>query len=179
MATAHQLARLIDGIKAANDWSDPDLVRNAKEKGHVLSKSNISRFRNPVVSIKGETILALAAGLRIAPSQVAVAAIESMGIQLPHYETPTPEQAVRLDTSLSARDRDSVLALLKQLRGTTAPERTSTPASEAQVSGSSDQVNLADASRAAGRRLIESTSPSQESGVQRDEGGEDTQQIPS
>lgn len=130
MATAHQLARLIDGVKDANDWSDPDLVRNAKEKGHVLSKSNISRFRNPVVSIKGEVILALAAGLRVAPSQVAVAAIESMGVHLPQHELPTPEQAVQLDTTLSSRDRDAVLALLRHLRDSAAAAGTSGEADE-------------------------------------------------
>lgn len=128
MATAHQLARLIDGVKDANDWSDPDLVRNAKEKGHVLSKSNISRFRNPVVSIKGEVILALAAGLRVAPSQVAVAAIESMGVHLPQHELPTPEQAVQLDTTLSSRDKNSVLALLRHLRNSAAAAGTSAEA---------------------------------------------------
>ncbi|ORA57273.1 hypothetical protein BST24_24035 [Mycobacteroides franklinii] len=116
----HQLGQLIDDIKVANGWSDPDLVRNAKEKGYVLSKSNISRYRLPFPSIKGEVILSLAAGLRVAPARVAVAAIESMGILLPqHDDAPTPEQAVRLDHDLSERDRDAVLALLAQLRSTT------------------------------------------------------------
>lgn len=121
MATNHQLAQLIDGVKAANGWSDPDLVKNAKEKGHVLSKSNISRYRNPLVSIKGEIILALAAGLRVAPSQVAVAAIQSMGIQLAQYDAATPEQAISLDTQLSSRDKASLLALIGQLRDSAAP----------------------------------------------------------
>ncbi|QDF19935.1 hypothetical protein HWC44_gp048 [Mycobacterium phage ThetaBob] len=116
MATNHQLAQLIDGIKAANGWSDPDLVRNAKEKGYVLSKSNISRYRNPVISIKGEVILALAAGLRVTPAQVAIAALQSMGIQLPQYDVPTPEQAVELDTELSARDKAALLTLIGQFR---------------------------------------------------------------
>ncbi len=116
MATGHQLAQLIDSIKAANEWSDTDLVRNARSKGHVLSKSNISRYRNPVVSIKGDIIRALAAGLRITPAQVAIAALESMGVPLPNYDVPTVEQAVRLDTELSERDRESVIALLTALR---------------------------------------------------------------
>jgi len=121
MAATHQLAQLIDGIKAANGWSDPDLVRNAKEKGHVLSKSNISRYRNPLVSIKGEIIHALAAGLRVKPSQVAIAAIESMGIALPSYDAIAPEQAVELDIHLSARDKSVVLGLLRDLRSSAQP----------------------------------------------------------
>lgn len=122
MPTTHQLAQLIDGIKAANNWSDPDLVRNAEEKGHELSKSNISRYRKPLVSIKGEVIRALAAGLRVKPSQVAIAAVESMGIQLPSYDAITPEQAVELDIHLSARDKSVLLGLLRDLRSSAQPD---------------------------------------------------------
>lgn len=141
MPTTHQLAQLIDGIKAANNWSDPDLVRNAKEQGHVLSKSNISRYRNPLVSIKGEIIYALAAGLRISPAQVATAAIESMGITLPAYGTLDPEQAVRLDTRLSDRDKDTLLVMLRQFRSSSAaPAGTpsETPEGEKTIGSSND-----------------------------------------
>lgn len=120
MTTKHQLDQLIEGVKSANGWSDPDLVTNAEERGHVLSKSNISRMRNPLVSIKAEIVFALAAGLRVSPGQVAIAAVESMGIALPNYESPTPEQSVRLDTTLSVKDKGVVLALLQQLRSPTA-----------------------------------------------------------
>lgn len=118
MTTRHPLAELIDSVKAANGWSDPQLVANARAKGYVLSKSNISRYRQPVVSIKGDVIQALAAGLRVSPAQVAVAAVQSMGIQLPAYDSITPEQAVRLDIGLSTRDKGALLALLAQMRGT-------------------------------------------------------------
>ncbi|ATN88649.1 HTH cro/C1-type domain-containing protein [Mycobacterium phage RitSun] len=143
MATNHQLALLIDGIKAANGWSDPDLVRNAKEKGYVLSKSNISRYRNPVVSIKGEVILALAAGLRVTPAQVAVAALQSMGIQLPQYDMPTPEQAVELDTELSARDKAALLALIGQFRRTPTPAGAPHEAEGQEVSNGSERRTFA------------------------------------
>lgn len=116
MPKAHQLAQLMDHVKDANGWSDPKLVENARALGHDLSKSNISRYRKPLVSIKGEIIKALAAGLRIAPAQVAVAAIESMGIPLLAHDSPTPEQAVTLDTGLSVGDKRAVLALIEALR---------------------------------------------------------------
>lgn len=139
MTTKHPLDQLIEGVKRANGWSDPDLVNNAKEKQHVLSKSNISRLRGPLVSIKAEMVYALAAGLRVAPAQVAVAALESMGIALPEYELPTPEQAVRLDVSLSARDKAVILTLLEQLRSTPVPEpRTPSEGDQAQEDGSPD-----------------------------------------
>lgn len=116
VTTKHQLDQLIEGVKRANGWSDPDLVKNAKEHHYVLSKSNISRMRGELVSIKADVVYALAAGLRVSPAQVAMAAIESMGIALPRYESPTPEQAVRMDSSLSTKDKALVLGLLKQMR---------------------------------------------------------------
>lgn len=140
MTTKHQLAHLIDGVKAANSWSDPDLVRNAEERHHVLSKSNISRIRKPVVSIKKELIHALAAGLRVSPAQVAIAAIESMGIALPQYESPTPEQSIRSDTSLSVRDRDTLLVLLKRMR--TPESRTPEEVIEGQKTSDDPQVRV-------------------------------------
>lgn len=121
MTTRHPLAELIDSVKAANGWSDPQLVANARAKGYVLSKSNISRYRQPVVSIKGDVIQALAAGLRVSPAQVAVAAMQSMGIQLPPYESTTPEQAIKLDISLSVRDKGALLALLARMRAEEKP----------------------------------------------------------
>lgn len=114
----HALAQLIDAVKAANGWSDPDLVENAHARGYELTKSNISRYRNeqPLISIKGDTVRALAAALRVTDAQVATAAIESMGISLPRYQQPRIEQSVRLDPGLSKRDQDLLLALLSRMR---------------------------------------------------------------
>lgn len=118
---SHSLAQLIDGVKAANRWSDPDLVRNAKKRGHELTKSNISRYRNenPLISIKGEIIEALADALGVSVAQVATAAVQSMGIPLPVYDTPSAEQAVRLDPELSIRDKDMLLSMLQRMRDST------------------------------------------------------------
>ena len=117
-ASDHALARLIDGIKAANGWSDPDLVENARARGFELTKSNISRYRNeyPLISVKGDTVRALAAALGVTAAQVATAAVESMDISLPSYKEPCIEQAVRLDPRLSKRDQDLLLALLARMR---------------------------------------------------------------
>lgn len=116
--TTHALAQLIDEVKAANNWSDPNLVSRAAKQGHTLTKSNISRYRNenPLVSIKGEVIQALAAALGVSIGQVAAAALQSMGITVPAYETPSPEQAVRLDPELPARDKEMLIKLIEQMR---------------------------------------------------------------
>lgn len=129
------LAQLIDSVKAANGWSDPDLVRNAERRGHTLTKSNISRYRNedPLISIKGTVIESIAAGLHVSTAQVAVAAVESMGIALPSYDVPTVEQAIRLDTRLAARDRTILLATLSGLRENGASDAASHPSAPAPV----------------------------------------------
>ncbi|SHQ48921.1 hypothetical protein [Mycobacteroides abscessus] len=118
----HALAQLIDAVKAANGWSDPDLVENARARGYELTKSNISRYRNeqPLISIKGDTVRALAAALGVTDAQVAAAAVESMGISLPRYQEPRIEQSVRLDPGLSKRDQDLLLVLLSRMRDTDA-----------------------------------------------------------
>lgn len=114
------LARLIDAVKVANGWSDPTLVENARKQGHDLTKSNISRYRNedPLVSIKGSIIVALAAGLRVSPAQVATAALESMGITVLAYDLPTVEQAIRADATLPERDRRVLMTTLEAMRAT-------------------------------------------------------------
>lgn len=118
MPPTHALAQLIDSVKAANNWSDPDLVENARRRGHELTKSNISRYRieNPLVSIKGSVIQALADALGVSAGQVATAAVQSMGIALPVYDTPRIEQAIRADPELSIRDKDILLSMLGQMR---------------------------------------------------------------
>lgn len=140
MATRHRLDQLIEGVKTANGWSDPALVRNAEEQGYVLSKSTISRLRNPLDSIKRENIYELSAALRVAPSQIAVAAFEAMGFVLPEYENVTPEQAIRLDTSLSDKDRAILLSTLDQMR---APTRASREADKDQEDRRSKSVSRA------------------------------------
>lgn len=118
MSPTHPLAQLMDSVKAANNWSDPDLVLIARRKGHNLTKSNISRYRNenPLISIKGEIIRALADALGVSVGQVATAAVQSMGIALPVYDAPSVEQAIRVDPALSIRDKDMLLSMLGQMR---------------------------------------------------------------
>ncbi len=65
------IGQLIDSVKLANGWSDPDLVANARGSGYELTKSNISRYRNeqPLISIKGDSVRALAAVLGVTNAQ--------------------------------------------------------------------------------------------------------------
>lgn len=115
------LGDLIDTVKDINGWSDPDLSRNAQRKGFVLSKSNVSRYRieDPMLSISASAIKTLAAALDVPEARVAAAALQSMQIDASAgaiFPIPTVETAVRHDLSLSARDRELLLALLERMR---------------------------------------------------------------
>lgn len=142
MATRHRLDQLIEGVKSANGWSDTALARNAEEQGYVVSKSTISRLRGQLDSIKRENIYELSAALRVALSQIAVAAFEAMGFVLPAYENVTPEQAIRLDTSLSDKDRAILLSTLEQMRSLSRAPREASQDQEDRRSKSVSRASL-------------------------------------
>jgi hypothetical protein len=116
----HALAALIDDVRSANGWSDPDVVARAASKGHKLSKSNISRIRNtPVVTLNIETVSALADGLGVSKAMVAQAALASMGIVTYNSADMTTEEAIRRDPSLGERDKQLLLTVLGSIREST------------------------------------------------------------
>lgn len=119
MQPRHQLAALIQAVETANGWSDPEVAERAVRRGHKISKSNISRMRlEPVVSIRGSAIQALAAGLGISPLDVADAALASMGIHRTTSAGDDVETAIRRDPALAESQRRMLLALLREMKGT-------------------------------------------------------------
>lgn len=117
MQPRHQLAALIQSVEDANGWSDPDVAERARHRGHTISKSNISRLRlDPVRSIKGDSIRALAAGLGISPLDIADAALASMGIQRANSAGDDVEAAIRRDPVLAESQRRMLLALLREMK---------------------------------------------------------------
>lgn len=128
MKQTHALASLIDEVRMANGWSDPDIAARAAINGHKLSKSNISRIRNnPVVTLNIETVSALADGLGISKAMVAHAALASMGIVTYSSADLTSEEAIRRDPTLGARDKRALLAVLAGLRVATDDPRQERP----------------------------------------------------
>lgn len=120
MQPRHQLAALIQAVEDANGWSDPEVAERARQRGHTISKSNISRLRlEPVRSIKGDAVKALAAGLGISPLDIADAALASMGIQRTNTSRTDVEAAILRDPVLAESQRRMLLALLREMRGTT------------------------------------------------------------
>ncbi|QOT16511.1 hypothetical protein [Paenarthrobacter sp. YJN-5] len=122
MKQRHALAALIDDVRSANGWSDPDVVARAASKGHKLSKSNISRIRNnPVVTLNIETVSALADGLGVSKAMVAQAALASMGIVTYNSADLTTEEAIRRDPTLGEREKQMLLVVLGGLRESPEP----------------------------------------------------------
>lgn len=119
----HPLADLIDGIADANGWSDESIAARARQRGHRLSKSNVSRIRNsPVRSISLEQVTALADGLRTSPRAVLSAAVASMGFSLYEGGRRSPEDAISGDHTISEHDRLLLLSLLDAVRRMTIQE---------------------------------------------------------
>lgn len=121
MTERHALANLIDQVESTNRWSDSDVVKRAAQRGHKLSKQTISRLRteNPLVSIKGASILGLADGLGVTPGQVAMAALSAMRVPVAESSNLDAEVAIRRDVSLSEESRAMLLALIRQIRSDT------------------------------------------------------------
>lgn len=121
MTERHALANLIDQVESTNRWSDSDVVKRAAQRGHKLSKQTVSRLRteNPLVSIKGASILGLADGLGVTPGQVAMAALSAMRVPVAESSNLDAEVAIRRDVSLSEESRAMLLALIRQTRSDT------------------------------------------------------------
>jgi hypothetical protein len=116
VTNSHALAQLIDSVEQTNNWSDTDVVRRAALRGHAISKQTISRYRteDPLISIKGAVILALADGLGVTPAQVATAALSAMRVPFHTASATDAEVAVRADVSLNDDVRGMLLAVLRQ-----------------------------------------------------------------
>lgn len=122
MATRH-LGVLIEQVQRLNGLSLADMAKRASARGERLSKSNTARVAsgdNP--NLSRATIYGLAAGLGVTPATVARAALADMGIILAETDSDT-ETAIRTDPTLPEHGRRMLLALLAEIRSTSAPGR--------------------------------------------------------
>lgn len=111
------LAALIDSIEEINEWKDTRVVRQAADRGHKLTSSDVSDYRHRGMrTIVPAKILALAAGLQIPAYRVALAILHDAGIVVPQ-DVRTPEDAISHDHTLSAYTRDAILVLIDKDRG--------------------------------------------------------------
>jgi hypothetical protein len=107
----HAVAPLIDAVKDANRWSDTDIVDRASKQGHAMSKSNISRLRlQAIMSLSGDQVRALAAGLDLPVRQVVAAFLTSMA--LPVGDEPSSVEAALRSELYPENVRRMVLQVL-------------------------------------------------------------------
>lgn len=170
MKQRHALAALIDDVRSANGWSDPDVVARAASKGHKLSKSNISRIRNtPVVTLNIETVSALADGLGVSKAMVAQAALASMGIVTYNSADMTTEEAIRRDPTLGEREKRLLLTVLGSIRET--PDADERALRNELVHGHGNPIDIRKAGKRRNTRTGQKTSGDTA-------GGSDTSNIP-
>jgi len=116
MSSAHALAALIEQRKESNGWSNNDIGQRAARAGHQLSGKNVWRLTTqPVITLKAETMRALASGLDLPVMEVVQAALLSMGFKVTEGRA-TPEEAVAADPALSSEAKRMLLAQLEALR---------------------------------------------------------------
>jgi hypothetical protein len=117
VSTKHPLGDLIDQAKRANGWSDQAVADRAAARGLTISKSNIARIRTePVTTIVGKQIVALAAGLGIPVRHLALAALESMGIPGYSSSSEDAEHAINGDPTLPEHVRRTLLTIIRTER---------------------------------------------------------------
>lgn len=110
----HALAKLIEDIKTANQWSNGDISR---QSGDRVGRGRVQQIlTQPVRAMPGPDVIeGLAIGLRVPDWVVLEAALESAGY--PHRPSRIGvEEAIASDPSLSERDRAALHGLLLGLR---------------------------------------------------------------
>lgn len=118
-------------------WVYMDVSKRMRAAGHRgVSKSRVGQLCNdPVASIKGEVIFALAAGLGVTALTVANAALESMGIQTRPMEVTDSVATILIDPTLSDSDRRRLVVLIEEMRQDGKPGPRSSHDAEASLPG--------------------------------------------
>lgn len=108
------LGELIDEVKRRTGWSDDEIATTGTRITEVrLTKQDISKWRRGGMKMLSvDKVRALAAGLRLEPYRVAVAALADHGIEIPQ-DIRSPEDAIHHDYSLTPQARRQLLALLE------------------------------------------------------------------
>lgn len=138
MDPMHELAALIERTAEANGWTQAQIAKRATDHGHTLTVQNLSRIKHePVKTLVPKTIEALASGLQLPQSVVALAALESMGISVSATPPADATEAVKMDPRLGNRDRRIALAVLSELLAERKDQDNggSAPKTQAPVSG--------------------------------------------
>lgn len=113
----HPLSRLIQSIEDGQGWTDRQLSRRIARAGHSMSFSYIGKLKNhPIQSVTAGMVRALAAGLEIPETVVAIAALESMGVHIDTDSSAGLDVAITSEQSLTDYDKRLLRAVVKEMR---------------------------------------------------------------
>lgn len=114
----HDLARLIDEVKAGQDLSDEDIARTARRAGHQLSKQHVANLRaqDPLKSLVPKTLRALAAGLQLPLTRVVEASLHAAGLPSGAPEDWSVEAAITADAQLPSAAKRMLLRMVAEAR---------------------------------------------------------------
>lgn len=119
----HPLAQLMQSVKDGNGWTDREIARRIEAAGMSLSHSYVGKLQNhPVQTLTAATIRALAVGLGIPESDVAMAAVASMGVHIDPDSSGGLDVAIANEQSFTGHDKRILRAVVKEMR-TNAEER--------------------------------------------------------
>lgn len=119
VAHSELIALIDDSIGRHHGWNDSAIAKEARNRGHKLTKQDISNWRRAGGmgrQLSPRKVAALAAGMHLPAYRVAVAVLADMGIDVP-MEVRSVEDAIHHDHTLSPHVRRQLLALLTLERG--------------------------------------------------------------
>ena len=119
MTRQHDLAQLIDEVKAATGWSDEDIAHRARQRRLPISKQHIANLRaqNPLKSLVPSTLEAVAAGLEVPLRRVVEAALSAAGLPTGPPQDWSIEAAIEADPDLPVAAKRLLLQSVAVARG--------------------------------------------------------------
>lgn len=117
MNAPHPLSHLIQSIEDGQGWTDRELSRRIASLGYQMSHSYIGKLKNhPIQSVTASMVQALAAGLGVSETVVAIATLESMGVHIDTSREAGLDVAISTEPSLTDRDKRLLRAVVKEMR---------------------------------------------------------------
>lgn len=126
MNATHPLGQLIQSIEDGNGWTLRHIARRVEASGMSMSHTHLGNLKNkPIQSVTSNMLEALSAGLGVPQSEVASAALASMGVLI-RTEGGGLDVAITRDPAFTDFDRRLLRAVVREIRDARRDENEST-----------------------------------------------------
>lgn len=123
MNATHPLGQLIQSIEDGNGWTLRHIARRIEASGMSMSHTHLGNLKNkPIQTITSNMLEALSAGLGVPQSDVASAALASMGVLI-KTEGGGIDVAITRDPAFTDFDRRLLRAMVREIRDARREER--------------------------------------------------------